>query len=522
MSLDVSGASAGGVVAFMTASERGVDAVPGGGCVGTPLDLLGPTLAATIAVDGNGDLQVEPTLPSTACGRFVQLLDLTTCETSQVTQLSAVQVLAVTGDVLELGAVSATITEISGLTVNSSGEWLVQVDTDAVDPETSAVLLKNGAELLREGDTLTDLTPLPPFSDQIDAFDSLTLNDTSRSALTFCFDGPDGIPEDSCLGTFEFDSGVFLDSERVASEGQSGGGFIYSTIREAKINKDNDILVSANLDPPLDERALVFIDEIDGDSDLPIVRVGETRLGRTIEDLKVGPHGYGFNDLDQVLFVGDLVGSPSDDTFIFLEPQNALLAREGTTSPNSKAYADMSGTLGARVDLNSSGAAAFIAPTEGDCCSDVLAVPLARTTLGCTPEPEDEVLVLDPDPTFVGDEVLVAEIGDEFPVGSGQTICGFGTPVYLDDQERVIYSVQWNDPDECPSALVRYANGTNDIVVEAGDTVVIDGVDAVIENLCGTEFADERRCYGVSPDGEFIGLRVTLTDGREAALLLSL
>lgn len=93
-------------VALVTSDRLGAGAVPGGPCAGTPLGLGGsPRLAARID-DANGLLERFPTLAGAACSGFLQVVDLQTCEVSDVRPLQppvpeVPLVCGRTGDLLE-------------------------------------------------------------------------------------------------------------------------------------------------------------------------------------------------------------------------------------------------------------------------------------------------------------------------------------------------------------------------------------------------------------------------------------
>jgi hypothetical protein len=77
-----------GNVAVVRAAAAGSAIVPGGPCVGTPLDLAAPlSLIGIFPADAAGNFSVSPTLGAAACGKQVQIIDLTTCDTSNLITL---------------------------------------------------------------------------------------------------------------------------------------------------------------------------------------------------------------------------------------------------------------------------------------------------------------------------------------------------------------------------------------------------------------------------------------------------
>ena len=76
--------------------------------------------------------------------------------------------LVIEGDVVsDVGAVAS----IQNLAVNSSGSWIVEVDTDNPDTNVDSALIRGGALLLQEGQALA-----APSGATIDTFDAVTLN----------------------------------------------------------------------------------------------------------------------------------------------------------------------------------------------------------------------------------------------------------------------------------------------------------------------------------------------------------
>jgi len=83
----VSGASANGEVAIVLGPGTGSVVVPGGPCAGTVLGLSSPRLLARPQADGNGDFSTVVDVPGSACGQFLQVVDVTTCGTTNVSQI---------------------------------------------------------------------------------------------------------------------------------------------------------------------------------------------------------------------------------------------------------------------------------------------------------------------------------------------------------------------------------------------------------------------------------------------------
>lgn len=86
--LEVSGATPNGTVAFIFAFNTGSAIVPPGTCAGTQLGLdRTAQLINTVRADGSGNAQLVGFAPASVCNGFVQALDVSTCTTTNVAEL---------------------------------------------------------------------------------------------------------------------------------------------------------------------------------------------------------------------------------------------------------------------------------------------------------------------------------------------------------------------------------------------------------------------------------------------------
>jgi hypothetical protein len=76
-----------GTVRVLHGTARGSFVVPGGPCAGTELGLAEPRLLRTVTADAEGRASGNVSPPQGACGRFLQVLDQASCETSNVAPL---------------------------------------------------------------------------------------------------------------------------------------------------------------------------------------------------------------------------------------------------------------------------------------------------------------------------------------------------------------------------------------------------------------------------------------------------
>lgn len=81
MSISLSGATAGGSVAFVFGTA-GSFTIPGGSCAGLVIDVASPTVAGFISADGSGNITLSPSISGGLCGSTIQAVDLASCTAS--------------------------------------------------------------------------------------------------------------------------------------------------------------------------------------------------------------------------------------------------------------------------------------------------------------------------------------------------------------------------------------------------------------------------------------------------------
>ncbi len=88
--IEVTGATPGGHIAFLSADGPGNAPIPQGPCTGnTGLDASGLTFRKLRTADGTGATVVQPNLGASMCGLWVQAVDADTCTTSAAVPLSS-------------------------------------------------------------------------------------------------------------------------------------------------------------------------------------------------------------------------------------------------------------------------------------------------------------------------------------------------------------------------------------------------------------------------------------------------
>ncbi|PCJ51590.1 MAG: hypothetical protein COA70_13975 [Planctomycetota bacterium] len=84
VTVDVSGAGAGATIAVAWSLNTGTFSLPPGPCAGTVLGLNNPNLLTFLTADALGNATFTGNAPTSACGAFVQIVDLSTCSVSGV------------------------------------------------------------------------------------------------------------------------------------------------------------------------------------------------------------------------------------------------------------------------------------------------------------------------------------------------------------------------------------------------------------------------------------------------------
>lgn len=87
--LSITGATPNGSIALAMAGSLGSFVIPGSYvCSGTVLGLGGtPTLVTVFSANNNGNASLSRNLPAGLCGRYIQVVDLSSCTPSNVAQL---------------------------------------------------------------------------------------------------------------------------------------------------------------------------------------------------------------------------------------------------------------------------------------------------------------------------------------------------------------------------------------------------------------------------------------------------
>ena len=375
------------------------------------------------------------------------------------------------------------VTTIENLSVNNSGSFIVQVDTDNPDVNVDACLVKDGVLLVRENDPV----PLPAGAN-ISSFDACSISGSGLFAGNVFLRN----------ATTSTDSGVFLEDKLIIRESQISAAPEFSPntpyigFFEARTNANEQIYIVASVDDPLIastvDRALVIASTTGGEltSERVVAKEGDILPGQleAVVDFGTGPHLSAFNTAEQILYFAYLTGDTAKDGVIYLDHE--VIAQEGGPAPVDARSYELLSSRG--LDLNNFGQCAFKANITGD------------TT-------DDEMIVAD------GKE-LVREKGTLSDI-QPFLFTAFGTtsgPIAVDDLGNVLWFGDWDDP-----------NTTVDTGLFLNDMLIVREGSALPGGGVLTTIASGEDSMAMSDDGHYIVFEGTVTQAavaRNAALMV--
>ncbi len=341
------------------------------------------------------------------------------------------------GDALP-GGTGEIITRIDNVDVNNSGDWLIELDTDA--SANDAVVLSNGAILWQEG---TSLGFTAPAGKEAGSFiDTLDINDAGD--IMFITPVRD-TGTTSNNGTLLVWNGVTVIEVDVTPCNAAGvpAGSIYSAVSEAWQNNNGQLLVGASIDSGTGSTPILLRIDVDATgaitSETKLALRGETLPGPNhvtpIQGFSFSKGRQAINDNGECMWYVDddhtvAPGDTLSDSNLYMTDSanvNTLLFNEADPFPTDLADVfDHFST--AEIDLNSSGDYVFSGFDRG-------------------PSTDDSWIF-----KSVGGVIeVIAHEGDPVPasVGGGWLTAGFGFGgvVPMSNNGDVLWYLDWNDPD---------------------------------------------------------------------------
>ncbi len=337
------------------------------------------------------------------------------------------------------GGTGELVTRIDNVDINDSGDWLIELDTDA--SANDAVVLHNGTILWQEG---TSLGFTAPAGKEASSFiDTLDINDSGD--IMFITPVRD-IGTTSTNGYMLIWNGVTVIDSGVTPCGAAGlpMGSFYDGVSEAWQNNNRQLLVGARVDIGTSVENILIRMDLDAAGNI----VSETKLAMEGETLPGPNHvspiqGFSFSKGRQAIndtgacmwYVDDehstgTGGSTLSDANIYMTDAmnvNTLLYNEADTFPTAPAEVfDHFST--AEVDLNDAGDFVFSGFDRGPSATDSW---IFKSIGGVI-----EVIAHEGDP-------VPASVPGNWSVAG----FGFGGVVPMADNGDVLWYLDWDDPD---------------------------------------------------------------------------
>lgn len=363
---------------------------------------------------------------------------------------------------------------IGNLAVNNSGDWLLEIDTDAATA-ADLVLVKGGSLLLREGQSLPGV---PAGSVTLSSFDAVNYNNAGVFAGNIFLNG----------ATTSTDSGVYQNSNLVMQEStisiapEFSANTPYVGWFETKLNNSGQKLVMASVDDPaitstVDRAIVLWNVGPTGTllSEKVLAKEGDILPGHTqaAADFGTGPHDFDFNDAGVAMFSVDGAGATADDFALYVG--DTKVAQESGPSPVAGRTWGTAGLGSSRVALNNTGGHAYTGTLDSS-------------------NTADDLVIIRNNNKFIQE-------GDTLPaIGGVFTFTAFGSgPIDLDDNGNLLWFGDWNDTDTTKDTGL-FLN--DQLLVQEGVTQ-IDGM--TVFSISGVEDG-----FRISDNGAFVIFEATL------------
>ncbi|OQZ05662.1 MAG: hypothetical protein B6D36_09010 [Planctomycetes bacterium UTPLA1] len=394
------------------------------------------------------------------------------------------------GDVVAgVGNISSGFGASENHSVNNSGEWLVESDTNNPNTAIDGVILRAtgftpGALFLQQGQAMVS-----PAGATLSSFDSANINNSGNTSYNHFLANTGGTNNDS--GVY-YNNDLLIQESDIATAAGFGPNTPYIGFFETKINNNNLVAVMASIDDPnvtsSVDRAIVTVNpfsfvqtRILGEGDQTLV------AGRSITDFQTGPHDMALNDSGHIMFVADIDGATTDDTITarYNGVGFDILMREGQPSPVGGRNWGTSAP--GAIDMNNSGAWAALADLDGSTSDDALIV---RN----------------------GVDVIAREGMSLASIGGVFNFTSFGSgSINIDDSGNVIWWGDWNDPDTTRDTGIFW---NDQLIVQEGVTL-IDGF--TLSAISGVESN-----ISMSDNGQWVIFEGTLSNGLDGAFMIEI
>ncbi|MEM9378890.1 MAG: hypothetical protein AAGB93_02995 [Planctomycetota bacterium] len=379
------------------------------------------------------------------------------------------------------------VTRIDDVAVNSSGEWIVEVDTDNASSGMDAAILENGVLKFQEGTGL-GLALVPGAS--LNWGDRMAINDLGQTMYLLNVNLSSGTSEAVVLWN---DIPVLQGDLTPFNAPGAPAGAVWDSIQETWFNVSDQLLVGGRLSTGEDVLAKLTLDATGSIVTEEILAIDGTTLpghNAPIQGFSFSRRRQAINASGEVLwFVDDEQTTPGGaantccDSWIYRD-SSPLLHESDPVNPPA---ANVVGTLSSvEVDLNDA----------GDWVAQMAQNPNTFT---------EDILLKN------GTEVI-AEEGlslPSIPAPYVLTTMGSTPGVFLSNAGDVVWHGKWDDPDSSRDAGI-FVN--QDLLLQKGVSRIHGAL------IVGMPASDQT--MEVSRSGEFLIIELELETGQSGAYLI--
>ncbi|MCA8981281.1 MAG: hypothetical protein H6831_02590 [Planctomycetes bacterium] len=373
------------------------------------------------------------------------------------------------------------ITNIERMSVNSAGQWVIEVDTDNPNTNIDHAILSSVGYGNSEGQPLAMPVGATLFSTA-----SVDINGGDELAFSFYLGG--AVSSSDNRGVY-WNNNLVLQKGSLTTAPGFGTGTVIVDLGTTVLNDSNQMLLVVGVnDPGLPssyDRALLRLDT-DGAGNLvsqtAVVKKGDLRGNGPfpVSNLNTSLHSFDLNDSGQALYIAHMTTTGGGDTGIFLD--SATIAEEGQPSPIAGRNWQ---NLGLDLSLNNNGEWAFTGTLDGDFMTNAV---------------------------IEKNGAIFRQEGDILPESGGFGLDGFGH-VDLADNGKLLWLGAWNTQTE----MALFLDDT---------PLVIPGVTTIggqlVQHLIGPGIIGDPGGYAISDNGRWVIFEAALTGGLQGAFLMEI
>ncbi len=372
------------------------------------------------------------------------------------------------------------VTSITNVSINSSGQWLISINSDNPDANANSALVDNSI-VVREGDNAG--IPAWPAA-TLRFFNSMPINENGDRAHNHSLNGTAGNNDDS---------GIYFNNQILIQEGQASTspglspGTPYIGFFRTLINESNQVVVVASIDDPAiastTDRAMMLL-TVDALGNLVseqvIVKEGDVLPGQAqaVTDFETDNRSYAFNNSGNLIYIAKFGAAPDRAVYI----DNTLIAIEGAMDPvTGRLWESLASKP---VHMNEMGGYVFRGNLDGDTTTDEIIVKNGTTK--------------------------VVQEGDSLPAIAPFVITGFGSgPIFIDNSDNVLWYGDWDDPD----TSIDTGLFLNDQLLIQENVTMIGGL--LVDTIRGVTNG-----FTMSDDGSYALVRVVFAGNIDGAVLI--